>query len=159
LECFTQWKLVRIFQEQIVEEIGIVLGDARQKPTYKDFQEMKYLERAVKEVLRLYPTVHFISRKLGDDLITGSGYKLPKGTITHLHIPTIFTTILTFIQILNGSIRIDSFRGTTKTDILSLIYRSAQDPGTALGRSSPCWNCAPFWAVLSWSPSTLQLLL
>jgi cytochrome P450 family 4 len=73
-------------QEQIVEEIGIVLGDARQKPTYKDLQEMKYLERAVKEVLRLYPSVHFISRKLGDDLITGSGYKLPKGTITHLHI-------------------------------------------------------------------------
>ncbi|KAH0807216.1 hypothetical protein GEV33_015575 [Tenebrio molitor] len=73
-------------QEQIVEEIGMVLGDARQKPTYKDLQEMKYLERAVKEVLRLYPSVHFISRKLGDDLITGSGYKLPKGTITHLHI-------------------------------------------------------------------------
>jgi cytochrome P450 family 4 len=62
------------------------LGDARQKPTYKNLQEMKYLERAVKEVLRLYPSVHFISRKLGDDLITGSGYKLPKGTITHLHV-------------------------------------------------------------------------
>jgi cytochrome P450 family 4 len=53
-----------------------VLGDARQKPTYKDLQEMKYLERAVKEVLRLYPSVHLISRKLGDDLITGSGLQV-----------------------------------------------------------------------------------
>jgi cytochrome P450 family 4 len=73
-------------QDQIYEEIKSVLGDARAKPTYNDLQEMKYLERALKEVLRLYPSVHFISRKLGDDLVTASGYELPKNTLVHLHI-------------------------------------------------------------------------
>jgi hypothetical protein len=136
-----------IFQEQIVEEMGLVLGNAPQKPTYKDMQEMKYLKRVVKEVLRQYPNVYFISRKLGDDLCTGG---------TRICTSTISTTILTFIQILNGSIRIDSFRRTAKIDILSLIYRSAQDPGTVLDRRRRKRRCAPFWAF--WSPSTLQRL-
>jgi cytochrome P450 family 4 len=74
------------FQDQIYEEIKSVLGDARAKPTYNDLQEMKYLERALKEVLRLYPSVHFISRNLGDDVVTASGYELPKNTLVHLHI-------------------------------------------------------------------------
>nr|KAH0807221.1 hypothetical protein GEV33_015570 [Tenebrio molitor] len=73
-------------QDQIYEEIKSVLGDARAKPTYNDLQEMKYLERALKEVLRLYPSVHFISRNLGDDVVTASGYELPKNTLVHLHI-------------------------------------------------------------------------
>jgi cytochrome P450 len=77
-----------IFQEQIVEEMGLVLGNAPQKPTYKDMQEMKYLKRVVKEVLRQYPNVYFISRKLGDDVEV------------HACTSTISTTILTFIQIL-----------------------------------------------------------
>jgi cytochrome P450 family 4 len=104
-------------------------GDARQKPTYKDLQEMKYLERAVKEVLRLYPSVHFISRKLGDDLITGSGYKLPKGTITHLHVYDLHHNP----DIYPDPERFDPdrfFPENCQNRHPSLIYRSAQDPGT-----------------------------
>ncbi|EFA10752.1 cytochrome P450 monooxigenase CYP4Q3 [Tribolium castaneum] len=73
-------------QDQIVDEMVTVLGDLHQKPTYNNLQEMKYLERAIKESLRLYPSVHFISRKLGEDFVTCNGLKLPKSTITHLHI-------------------------------------------------------------------------
>ncbi|RZB40510.1 p450 domain containing protein, partial [Asbolus verrucosus] len=72
-------------QDQIVQEMVEVLGDLRKKPTYNDLQEMKYMERTIKEVLRLYPSVHFISRKLGEDVLTNSGYVLPKHTIVHLH--------------------------------------------------------------------------
>nr|AAP94192.1 cytochrome P450 monooxygenase [Tribolium castaneum] len=73
-------------QDKIVEEMNEVLGDIKKKPTYQDLQEMKYLERCVKEVLRLYPSVHFISRKLGEDLVTHSGHKLAKASIVNLHI-------------------------------------------------------------------------
>uniref|UniRef100_UPI003B673784 cytochrome P450 4C1-like n=1 Tax=Tribolium madens TaxID=41895 RepID=UPI003B673784 len=76
----------RNVQDQIVDEMVTILGDLRRKPTYSDLQEMKYLERAIKESLRLYPSVHFISRKLGEDFVTSNGLKLPKDTITHLHI-------------------------------------------------------------------------
>ena len=62
------------------------MGELRKKPTFNDLQKLKYLERVIKEALRMYPSVPYISRKLGDDLVTATGYKLPKGTITHLHI-------------------------------------------------------------------------
>ncbi|RZC34623.1 cytochrome P450, family 4, subfamily Q, polypeptide 7 [Asbolus verrucosus] len=73
-------------QDQIVQEMSHILGDIHKKPNYQELQEMKYLERCIKEVLRLYPSVHFISRKLGEDLKTHSGHKLPKNSIVNLHI-------------------------------------------------------------------------
>jgi cytochrome P450 family 4 len=73
-------------QEQIVQEMGEVLGDIRKKPSYNDLQEMKYLERCVKEALRLYPSVHYMSRKLGEDLVTHTGERLVKNSIVNLHI-------------------------------------------------------------------------
>ncbi|RZC34622.1 p450 domain containing protein, partial [Asbolus verrucosus] len=73
-------------QDRIVQEMGEVLSDLHKKPTYNDLQEMKYMERSIKEVLRLYPSVHFISRKLGEDMTTVSGYYLPKSSVVHIHI-------------------------------------------------------------------------
>jgi cytochrome P450 family 4 len=63
-----------------------VLGDIKKKPQYNDLQELSYMERCLKEVLRLYPSVHYISRELGKDLVTHTGYKLKKGTVVQLHI-------------------------------------------------------------------------
>jgi cytochrome P450 family 4 len=76
----------RSVQDQIVEEIEAVLGDVHKRPTYNDLQEMKYLERTVKEVLRLYPSVHMVSRKTGEEVVTGSGYVIPKNSIVLLQI-------------------------------------------------------------------------
>ncbi|XP_064210853.1 cytochrome P450 4c3-like [Tribolium castaneum] len=73
-------------QEEIVQEMKDVLGDTKKKPVYNDLQELKYMERVIKEVLRLYPSVHYISRELGEDMVTTTGYKLRKGTILQLHI-------------------------------------------------------------------------
>ncbi|XP_063909500.1 cytochrome P450 4c3-like isoform X1 [Zophobas morio] len=73
-------------QDLIVAEIEAVTGDLHKKPTFNDLQQLKYLERVLKEVLRLYPSVPFISRKLGEELVTATGYKIPKDTIVHLHI-------------------------------------------------------------------------
>ncbi|XP_063909504.1 cytochrome P450 4c3-like isoform X2 [Zophobas morio] len=68
-------------QDLILEEIEAVTGDSDKKPTFNDLQQMKYLERVLKEVLRLYPSVAVISRKLGEELVTATGYNIPKDTM------------------------------------------------------------------------------
>ncbi|XP_044271793.1 cytochrome P450 4c3-like [Tribolium madens] len=73
-------------QENILQEMRDVLGDIHTKPTYNDLQNFKYMERCIKESLRLYPSVHFISRALGADMRTHKGYLIPKDTITVIHI-------------------------------------------------------------------------
>ncbi|KAJ3642887.1 hypothetical protein Zmor_025636 [Zophobas morio] len=73
-------------QETIVQEMREVLGDIHKKPTYNELQNLKYMERCLKESLRLYPSVHFISRNLGQDLKTHTGHLLPKGLTVILHI-------------------------------------------------------------------------
>ncbi|XP_063908644.1 cytochrome P450 4c3-like [Zophobas morio] len=73
-------------QELIVEEIEAVTGELCKKPTFNDLQQMKYLERVLKEVLRLYPSVPLISRKLGEELVTATGYRIPKDNFVHLQI-------------------------------------------------------------------------
>ncbi|XP_046382837.1 cytochrome P450 4C1-like isoform X2 [Ischnura elegans] len=52
------------------------------------FTDMPYLERCIKESLRLYPSVPVISRKLSEDLQMG-GYLIPADTIIHIHVSNI----------------------------------------------------------------------
>lgn len=86
--CFTLMLIAcnRDVQDRIFQEIKEVYSDIHKKPTYNDLQNMKYLERCIKESLRLYPSVHFITRLLGEDLRTHSGYLLPKGSNAMIHI-------------------------------------------------------------------------
>ena len=44
------------------------------------------MERCIKESLRLYPSVFFISRNLGEDVITTTGHLLPKDTHVFIYI-------------------------------------------------------------------------
>ncbi|KAL0267118.1 UNVERIFIED_CONTAM: hypothetical protein PYX00_009473 [Menopon gallinae] len=67
-----------IQERAYLEQCEIFQGSSRDA-TSADLQNMKYLDRVIKEALRLYPSVPVIARKLEKD-ITIRGYTLPKGT-------------------------------------------------------------------------------
>ncbi|KAJ8949883.1 hypothetical protein NQ318_010517 [Aromia moschata] len=73
-----------MFEKIVSQEIIDVMGSKH--PTYDDLHDLKYTERVIKETLRLYPSVPFISRVASEDFTTHTGYFVPKGSILHMHI-------------------------------------------------------------------------
>ncbi|KAI2474296.1 hypothetical protein C4B38_000364 [Diabrotica virgifera virgifera] len=65
------------YQDQIYEEIISVLGDTQKQPDLNDLNELKVMERFIKETLRLFPAVPLIARSLDED-IELNGYLVPK---------------------------------------------------------------------------------
>ena len=57
-----------------------IFDGSTRKPTYNDVQEMKYLERVLKEVQRVYPSIPIIGRNIKKDLELQGNYIVPKGT-------------------------------------------------------------------------------
>ncbi|CAH2075151.1 unnamed protein product, partial [Iphiclides podalirius] len=67
-------------QEKVVQEIQEVFGDSDRPLIKDDLLKLKYLERVVKESLRLFPPVPFIIRKVLQDITLPSGNVLPAGS-------------------------------------------------------------------------------
>lgn len=71
-------------QEAILDEIRDVV-DTKDDLTIDDFNKFEYMDRVIKESLRIYPPVPFISRKLSEDY-QHDGFSQPEGTLVNVHI-------------------------------------------------------------------------
>ncbi|KAL7293766.1 hypothetical protein TKK_0012829 [Trichogramma kaykai] len=75
-------------QVKIRNEIKEVFGSNINNIKLMDLQKLNYLERCIKETLRFFPSVPYISRVLAGD-IKLDDFTIPKGTLTDIHIITI----------------------------------------------------------------------
>jgi cytochrome P450 family 4 len=67
-------------QQKVYEECKEVLGDDPRAPA--SMKDLNNLEKVIKEVLRLYPSVPFFARRLNSEF-TSNGYTFPEGiTVT-----------------------------------------------------------------------------
>ncbi|XP_052738621.1 cytochrome P450 4C1-like [Bicyclus anynana] len=67
-------------QQKVYEEIQEVFGDSDRPLVKGDLLKLKYLERVVKESLRLFPPLPFINRRVERDIILPSGVTIPSGS-------------------------------------------------------------------------------
>ncbi|CAG9785193.1 unnamed protein product [Diatraea saccharalis] len=67
-------------QQRVYEEIYDIFGTSDRKLVKEDLLKLKFLERVVKETLRLFPPVPFIIRKVEENITLPSGKVLPAGS-------------------------------------------------------------------------------
>lgn len=71
-------------QQLIHDELDLIFGDDRDRyVTPEDLKQMKYLECALKESQRIYPSVPFVSRNCTEPFTVG-GVTLPKNSVVQI---------------------------------------------------------------------------
>jgi len=66
----------------VFEELQSIFstGDHNRPPTYEDLQQMEYLERVIKETLRIFPPLPVFGRSLEEEMKIGE-YLCPAGIL------------------------------------------------------------------------------
>lgn len=58
-------------QDKIHEEQLLVFGDSKEPATLQQLSELKYLDRVMKEALRLFPSAPTMGRRVTEDIEIG----------------------------------------------------------------------------------------
>uniref|UniRef100_A0A9J2PWC6 Cytochrome P450 n=1 Tax=Ascaris lumbricoides TaxID=6252 RepID=A0A9J2PWC6_ASCLU len=66
-------------QEKAIEEVDSIFGDGEMRITIDSLQQLKYVERCIKEAMRLFAPVPHVQRQLKNDILMG-GKIVPRGT-------------------------------------------------------------------------------
>jgi len=89
-------------RQKVIEEQEAIVGDSKDWFTYEQLNTMVYLQKVIKETLRLVPPATGIIRKVGSEDIEFNGYRLRAGQSIYANIiltqrdPTYFTDPETF---------------------------------------------------------------
>lgn len=65
-----------MLKDKVYEEQKRIFEDSLKDCNYQHLQEMKYLEKVIKESLRLFPTIQFVARKSKKDIELKSKFSL-----------------------------------------------------------------------------------
>jgi len=71
IRCLSVFIHTRVLQEEVYEEMTRIFECCDRRPTKEDLEQMKYLERVIKETLRLYPSASSIGRLIEKDVQIG----------------------------------------------------------------------------------------
>ncbi|XP_045506944.1 cytochrome P450 4C1-like [Colias croceus] len=79
--CFTLKLLAKYpeIQQRVYEEIYSIFGDSERLLEKDDLPKLQYLERVIKETIRLFPPVPFIIRTATEDFPLNKDITIPKG--------------------------------------------------------------------------------
>ncbi|XP_036138770.1 cytochrome P450 4C1 isoform X2 [Monomorium pharaonis] len=106
-------------QDCVRKEVDAIMRESQGKLTVQSLQCLQYLERCIKEALRLYPSAYFISRVTSEE--------------TQLK-------ILIIGQIQKYLTQIDFYLKISEIVILTLIYHSVLDHVIVSGNDLLCWR-------------------
>ncbi|XP_044727066.1 cytochrome P450 4C1-like [Chrysoperla carnea] len=77
-------------QEEIFKEQCTVLMNKNREPTFKEVQEMQYLERTIKESQRYFTVVSFLTRHVHKDItLKTNNYVVPKGAMLSIFVTSL----------------------------------------------------------------------